>query len=222
MSDQKLRELERRWRETGSLEDEVSLLRERVRTGRLPLLRLQAAARLEYPPATTALDNQAAPSLEEALTELGKEAWVRLGRATLRAGLPDWDGVSADRRPHEALAIVNSWLTCRSARDQARRQAGEFMREAQYVAGAAPAVHGPAGWVLRVALAVASTVWSTNRRVASQTEKALLVAAARGDDEPDGGVEHGLRHLRAVQEDLVPWLLGYFDPVVANGEAPSL
>lgn len=36
MSDARLRELERRWRETGSVEDEVAYLRERARTGDLP------------------------------------------------------------------------------------------------------------------------------------------------------------------------------------------
>lgn len=36
MSDAALRELERRWQETGSIADEVLFLRERVRLGRLP------------------------------------------------------------------------------------------------------------------------------------------------------------------------------------------
>ena len=44
MSDQKLRELERRWRETGSVEDEAAYLRERVRVGDLTQERLELAA----------------------------------------------------------------------------------------------------------------------------------------------------------------------------------
>jgi hypothetical protein len=35
MSDQKLRDLERRWKETGNVEDEAAYLLERVRVGRL-------------------------------------------------------------------------------------------------------------------------------------------------------------------------------------------
>ncbi len=44
MSDSKLRELERRWRETGSVEDEAAYLRERVRVGDLTEERLEVAA----------------------------------------------------------------------------------------------------------------------------------------------------------------------------------
>ena len=44
MSDQKLRELERHWRETGSVEDEAAYLRERVRVGDLTQERLELAA----------------------------------------------------------------------------------------------------------------------------------------------------------------------------------
>lgn len=44
MSDERLRALERRWRETGSVEDEASLLLHRVRTGELTEERLALAA----------------------------------------------------------------------------------------------------------------------------------------------------------------------------------
>ena len=44
MSDSKLRELERRWRETKSVEDEAAYLRERVRVGDLTQERLELAA----------------------------------------------------------------------------------------------------------------------------------------------------------------------------------
>ena len=44
MSDARLRELERRWRESGSTEDEAAYLRERVRVGDLTQERLELAA----------------------------------------------------------------------------------------------------------------------------------------------------------------------------------
>lgn len=44
MSDCRLRELERRWRETGSVEDEAAYLRERVRVGNLTEEKLELAA----------------------------------------------------------------------------------------------------------------------------------------------------------------------------------
>lgn len=44
MSDQKLRDLERRWKETGTVEDEAAYLLERVRVGDLSQERLELAA----------------------------------------------------------------------------------------------------------------------------------------------------------------------------------
>ena len=44
MSDQRLRELERRWKETNSPDDEAAYLLERVRVGDLPRERLELAA----------------------------------------------------------------------------------------------------------------------------------------------------------------------------------
>ena len=44
VSDEKLRELERRWRETGAVEDEAAFLLERVRAGELTQERLELAA----------------------------------------------------------------------------------------------------------------------------------------------------------------------------------
>ena len=44
MSDAKLRELERRWKETGAVEDEAAYLLERVRVGELTQERLELAA----------------------------------------------------------------------------------------------------------------------------------------------------------------------------------
>ena len=44
MSDQKLRDLERRWKETGSPDDEAAYLLERVRAGELSRERLELAA----------------------------------------------------------------------------------------------------------------------------------------------------------------------------------
>ena len=44
MTDERLRELERCWRESGSVEDEAAWLRERVRVGELSEARLRLAA----------------------------------------------------------------------------------------------------------------------------------------------------------------------------------
>lgn len=54
MSDQRLRELERRWRETGAVANEAAYLRERVRAGDLTPERLAVAACCGHAGARTA------------------------------------------------------------------------------------------------------------------------------------------------------------------------
>lgn len=56
MSDERLRELERRWRASRAPEDEVAWLAERVRVGELPQSRLEIAALCGYRPAKSAWD----------------------------------------------------------------------------------------------------------------------------------------------------------------------
>ncbi|MEZ6184488.1 MAG: hypothetical protein R3F62_05685 [Planctomycetota bacterium] len=55
MSDQRIRELERRWRETGELEAEIAWLRARLHGGSLPLRRAEVAAGLGSEAARAAL-----------------------------------------------------------------------------------------------------------------------------------------------------------------------
>ncbi len=55
MSDATLRTLERRWQESGVIEDEARYLREAVRSGQLPSENLAAAALMNAPPALEAL-----------------------------------------------------------------------------------------------------------------------------------------------------------------------
>ena len=59
MADDKLRQLERRWRESSTVEDEAALLRERVRVGDLSEGRLRLAASFGQEAATAAVANQA-------------------------------------------------------------------------------------------------------------------------------------------------------------------
>jgi hypothetical protein len=58
MSDAKLRDLERRWKETGSVEDEAAYLLERVRVGDLTRERLELAAYCGHEGAMSAIGSQ--------------------------------------------------------------------------------------------------------------------------------------------------------------------
>jgi hypothetical protein len=62
MSDERLRMLERRWKETGAVEDEAAYLQERLRTGDLARDKLELAAYLGYPGARAALGGEAPPA----------------------------------------------------------------------------------------------------------------------------------------------------------------
>lgn len=61
MSDARLRELERRWQETGAAADEAALLRERLRAGALTWDALALEAYLGHAPAQLALDEPVEP-----------------------------------------------------------------------------------------------------------------------------------------------------------------
>jgi hypothetical protein len=202
MSDHKLRELERRLQQTLSVENEAAYLRARRDAGRLSAVRLQAAARLDYPPALMALDNTEPPSLEECLVSLGKEAVLRWGAALVRAGLPHWEATHVDLRPRAALAVVDRWIVGGPGedRDQARSDAQQ-----QIVALAGPA-HAAAvgpnddeGWVFRAVVALLAVVWESQRNLEAAFRQAMLVAS--GIPEPNALIE-------AAAMEFVPWLLG--------------
>ncbi len=120
MSDARLRELERRWRESGAVEDEAALLRERLRQGALGSSRLELAADLGHPGAASALGR--APASAAALVDpgwavrtaaAGAEAAVRCAAAAARACLPlhRWHR-PGDDVPERVLETVEAWLDC--------------------------------------------------------------------------------------------------------------
>jgi hypothetical protein len=105
MSDVRLRELERRTAETGTVADEAAFLRERVRAGRLDRARLEAAACVGSEAARAALGGTpdgrqpltfwwlgydgktGEPRWSKAVAELGEVASFRVGLALARAHL---------------------------------------------------------------------------------------------------------------------------------------
>ncbi|HZV02064.1 MAG TPA: hypothetical protein VFF73_35475 [Planctomycetota bacterium] len=115
MSDDRLREAERVYRETGDVSAETRLLLERVRAGVLAKERLELAATLRYEPAVLALGGPTGPrshSVRGLLAELerfGTEVVVRAALVMAKR--------SAAQRPEDeatasALAAVEAWLPC--------------------------------------------------------------------------------------------------------------
>lgn len=111
MTDHSLPELERRWQESGSEEDEVALICARVRAGQLSERRLLLAAMLQYPPAESAnrlpLPQYHPHEFHRWLSEFareGREPLVRLAIAWARCAALTWAEVyPEDNRPQETL-----------------------------------------------------------------------------------------------------------------------
>jgi hypothetical protein len=80
MSDARLRELERRWQESGSVEDEAALLAARTRAGQLEPCALRLQAYLGHPAARRALGEDPEPTLARPGRRLNK-ALERFGSA---------------------------------------------------------------------------------------------------------------------------------------------
>lgn len=121
MSDARLRELERRWRQAGSVADEAALLAERVRTGELPRERVELAAwcGLEAARAVASIEAPSRGSrgwVEELFTRWGRVAAVQLATEMIVQAI-DSASVRADRkRPSDRrqllklIAALRRWV----------------------------------------------------------------------------------------------------------------
>jgi hypothetical protein len=212
MSDEQLRELERRWRETGAVEDEARFLAERARAGRLSRDKLELAAYLGHRAALSAIertnppwDPSSGPSwLEEVVRGLrawSKEAGVRAAIAASRTAMKQWEARYGEEDPARALDLAEGWLAC-----PCERHAGEAAAHASRVqpgsANGTPLSDDTAG-VARAA--AASRDESSNDAAVGTVRFAVRCLAGRKD-------ERRLREARAtvleaIQRELVPWAL---------------
>jgi hypothetical protein len=122
VSDAHLRELERRWRESGSTSAEARLLAERTRVGQLSGWRVELAAFLGHPASRLVVTTEAArgapgPADEDllrwvgGLTRFGKEVALRAVLAALlllRGETPD----EVDLQHDAALTACRDWIRC--------------------------------------------------------------------------------------------------------------
>jgi len=115
VSDERLRNLEQRFHESGQVEDEAAWLVERIRVGGLSRAQLNLAASLGYPAARLALGRPPEHDLGRTLeamrgTERELRARIALALARFlqeRLQRPEWAA---------ALARVSEWLAAPSAR----------------------------------------------------------------------------------------------------------
>jgi len=216
LSDERLRELERRWAESGSDEDEAELLREQVRLGGLEPARLELAALLGHPAAGVAsgqapMELRPLPSVEWSQLEENEDvAWLRAlheggGEASLlralAAVLVRNLGADQPSSPHARLAAqVDAFALAPESRE--RRLA---LRE-----------HRLSDWGLTRNLARWLEEWG--QPPLSRTLRACVVLRVSSALVPQGW--QGA--VAAIRAELVPWLLGRGDPVQARADQRAL
>lgn len=238
MSDERLREAERRWRETGAVEDEARYLLERVRAGDLAPERLELAARCGHRSAARALGRPDGVGPGSLTIELAREL-ERHGHPLLVAAsaaiaaqvLPVWTRqFPEDHRPARAIAAARA---CAPGPTRARaleaREAGLAAGEAgDRVASASP-------WFQEDPAACAA---EAAHRAAACATRDLGQAALAGPDVDSGdhawiliwtldiavdAAELDREALsRVALEPVVAWALtGRFGAQVPEGDAPG-
>ena len=135
MSDSKLRELERRWRETGTREDRLALARERVRSGSVLELdeyfvladfepdsaagylrsralpeRLELAARCGHQAAILATPGPVVPLDRRNLADLPRDAAMVVGAAAVRGAISVWGSLCTDPALNRVLEAVDRFI----------------------------------------------------------------------------------------------------------------
>lgn len=225
MSDAKLRELWRLWKETGEARDEAAYLAERVRTGDLAASSLGLAAHLGHKPAQDVLGRAFSESSEtleawiEKLRSWGDEAVVRACIATARSALPAWaEHDATDQRVAEATRSAEDWIACPCEEHGLQARLG--VTRAREAMDSTMPEHG----------------WPNPRTIAGQAHyaawkaykaaEAAFVAQCPTFPQHLSNIAEQCLHsslwrdvLPTLAEDVVPWALRYGDPVRKRVEA---
>jgi hypothetical protein len=114
MSDTKLRELERRWRESGTVEDEAAFLRENLRAGLTDRARLGVAATFGHAPAREVFGESAGVHLLRSFSlHLQRQVFARMALSVIERVR----GTAMDAREdvqlvEHAIAVLRRWCLC--------------------------------------------------------------------------------------------------------------
>ena len=201
MSDERLRELERRWKETCATQDEAAYLVERTRSGELDQNRLELAAYLGHAASLVALGDEA----PEVLTADDLPPYrLRLDQGRSNMGYLEEVGAWWGQEFCIRISRAEAW-TLNPTRETSM-EIGPLLDSNNNLSWAIRGPHhianvakGPPGWkettyshhLARTVLA--ATRIAVSSRKAQRAEREALLDLTR--------------------EDLAPWALGYFDPV---------
>ena len=203
MSDQRLRDLERRYRESGAPSDEADFLREAVRAGRLEERLLLIAGDLGHPAARGALDLDPISAQEvEGLGHLLRERWgqwelVNISHALARRVFPAHaTGSEVGGELRAALESVAAWL--KSPGSDSRSELYRLGRGNHSLEELAAWAGGPAWGVIQAA------IWTLTRAPYRGSAKSERAYQAPGLALAILGIEG---YLEVVAELMTPRLL---------------
>lgn len=207
MSDERLREMERRWQETGSVQDEAAYLKERVRAGELAWERLELAAYCGHAAACLATGSPASAMQAawfEGLDRWGAETVLRACVAAARFVYPVWS--KNMRGPQEG-----EWVTeaLRAAEACLLAPSGEGERIAEQRASDAFGAAYESDLEGTVEEAAADACAHAARAAARRSMTEALEAfrsAVRAERETEV--------VEAIREEVSDWALGREDPLV--------
>lgn len=229
MTDERIRRLEHRWRETDAAEDEAAYLRALARAGRLKAGRLALAAFLRHPAAL--LTSEGGPFTPASEKELevwvnglqgwGNEVLIRSSIASARALLPLWYHTQAgDDRPRRAIEAAEAFLLCPcpehgelaiecdSLAVLARDNLAALGDEAAVVADVAHLTATTAVWEYRLFHHPKPSFRGYGREIEETIREGARDAAMRVATTRSVKVA-----VAAIQTALIPWVLGRSDPV---------
>jgi hypothetical protein len=220
MTDERLRDLERRWKETGSVEDEAAWLKERVRAGDFPPTRLELAAYCGYEAARRAVATQNdPPDLVEwvgGFARFGNDVSARAAVAIAREVFPVWKRC-AHAEPtddfHQALRAAEAWCMEPTADSAARASyvgqcaAGRIDVLPDDVTHEEDAAAAVACWACSAIQDQEASPTAIEWRARAVNQVVRLARSLACDED--------LR--RRVSREIVPWCLGLDDPLRWSG-----
>jgi hypothetical protein len=227
VTDERLRELEQRWKASGSPEDEAAYLLERVRTGDLEKEKLELAAYCGHEGARLALGDEA--PVERGGRGKGDSGRTKGARARSRRAkrIETWIvGLQsafpeAASRVGLALATLACQFTPQPEQDQeiVRRAVDQHSRGVREPKLLGSPSNTTAGAVLRAVLGLGLGLGNPDLRLASQFLRELLCAEGLIELPPHERLPRAEALVRSVvKTHLVPWALGLDDPLSRTEE----
>lgn len=246
MSDATLRDLEHRWRLAPSTESEAAWLRARIRAGDLAPERIELCAHLRHPGTLSAMDLEPDPiknlhAWTAALASFGSEVDARsvvgLGRLELASWRSPWTGREA---AESTLFAVEDWTLqpTPSNMNRLRSSLDPLLRETEVLWAPEPRRRSRARsrskrrkqrarlktktrWIERrirgLNLILMLALLSLQRlAVAPYRELGPLLETTLSCSEIAHGTDQFLEGIRA---EVVPWALGYGDPLLERSQA---